>query len=86
VPRGGDRLPTVFSLAPVLIIVIAIAGFAFGEDAARGTLLDELGVLSIVLRPLSLADFIAAGPRFTPTGQRASEAKAHVRYPVRGLF
>ena len=33
---------TVFSLAPVLIIVIAIAGLAFGEDAARGALVDEI--------------------------------------------
>src|SRR3984885_13315526 len=33
---------TVFSLAPVLIIVIAIAGFVFGADAARGALLDEI--------------------------------------------
>jgi membrane protein len=36
---------TVFSLAPVLIIVIAIAGFVFGADAARGALLDEIGSL-----------------------------------------
>jgi membrane protein len=36
---------TVFSLAPVLIIVIAIAGFFFGEDAARGALVDEISSL-----------------------------------------
>jgi membrane protein len=36
---------TVFSLAPVLIIVIAIAGFVFGADAARGALLEEIGSL-----------------------------------------
>jgi membrane protein len=36
---------TVFSLAPVLIIVIAVAGFVFGTDAARGALLDEIGSL-----------------------------------------
>src|SRR3984957_11996780 len=36
---------TVFSLAPVLIIVIAIAGFVFGADAARGALLDEISSL-----------------------------------------
>ena len=34
---------TVFSLAPVLIIVISIAGFVFGADAARGALLDVSG-------------------------------------------
>jgi membrane protein len=36
---------TVFSLTPVLIIVIAVAGFAFGADAARGALLDQLSSL-----------------------------------------
>jgi membrane protein len=35
----------VFSLAPVLIIVIAIAGFVFGADAARGALLEEISSL-----------------------------------------
>ena len=29
---------TVFSLAPVLVIIVAIAGMAFGEDAAQGAL------------------------------------------------
>jgi membrane protein len=36
---------TVFSLAPVLIIVIAIAGFFFGDDAARGALLEQISGL-----------------------------------------
>lgn len=36
---------TVTSLAPVLIIAIAIAGLAFGEDAARGALESQLGGL-----------------------------------------
>jgi membrane protein len=33
---------TVTSLAPILLIVIAIAGFAFGAEAARGAIIDEL--------------------------------------------
>ncbi|HOA23864.1 MAG TPA: YihY/virulence factor BrkB family protein, partial [Aggregatilineales bacterium] len=36
---------TVFSLAPMLIIAIAIAGFVWGEEAARGQLLDEIAGL-----------------------------------------
>ena len=36
---------TVFSLAPVLIIVIAIAGFVFGADAARGALVGQIDSL-----------------------------------------
>ena len=33
---------TVFSLAPVLVIVIAVAGLVFGEDAARGAIVAQL--------------------------------------------
>jgi len=36
---------TVFSLAPLLIIVIAIAGFFWGEDAVRGELLRQIGAM-----------------------------------------
>ncbi|MBI0433479.1 YihY/virulence factor BrkB family protein [Roseomonas sp. KE0001] len=36
---------TVISLAPVLLIAIGIAGMAFGEEAARGAILDQLGGL-----------------------------------------
>ncbi len=33
---------TVFSLAPLLVIAIAIAGLAFGQDAARGQIEDQI--------------------------------------------
>ena len=36
---------TTFSLAPVLIVVIAVAGLVFGEDAARGQIVAQLGSL-----------------------------------------
>jgi membrane protein len=36
---------TVTSIGPVLFIVVAIAGIAFGEDAARGAIASELGGL-----------------------------------------
>ncbi len=47
VPRLGAALAyyTMFSLAPLLIIAIAIAGFVFGEEAARGRVTEELGSL-----------------------------------------
>jgi membrane protein len=35
----------IFSLAPVLLIVIAIGGLAFGGDAARNAVLDQFGSL-----------------------------------------
>lgn len=34
---------SVFSLAPLLVIVIAVAGLAFGDAAARGALVKQLG-------------------------------------------
>ena len=44
VPRLGAALAfyTLFSLAPILVLVIAIAGFFYGAEAAQGQLLDEL--------------------------------------------
>jgi membrane protein len=33
---------TVFSLEPILIVVIAVAGFVFGDDAARGVVFTKL--------------------------------------------
>ena len=36
---------TVFSLAPVLLIVVAIAGLVFGDDAARGAVRDQISGL-----------------------------------------
>jgi membrane protein len=43
-PRLGAALSyyTVFSLAPVLILVISIAGLVFGKDAAQGRIVGEL--------------------------------------------
>lgn len=48
VPRLGAALAyyTIFSLAPLLLIVIAIAGIVFGHDAAQGKIFGQLeGVL-----------------------------------------
>ena len=36
---------TTFSLAPVLIVAIAVAGLVFGQDAARGEIVHELSSL-----------------------------------------
>jgi membrane protein len=33
---------TVFSLAPLLVVIIAVAGLFFGQDAARGRIVDQL--------------------------------------------
>src|SRR5947209_16072645 len=44
VPRLGAALAyyTIFSLAPLLLIVIAIAGIVFGHDAAQNKIFDQL--------------------------------------------
>ncbi len=44
VPRLGAALAyyTIFSLAPLLLIVIAIAGLVFGHDAAQGRIFEQL--------------------------------------------
>ena len=46
-PSMGAALAfyTVFSLAPLLLIVIAVAGLVFGEDAARGEIVAQLRVM-----------------------------------------
>ena len=36
---------TIFSIAPVLVIAIAVAGLVFGEDAAQGAIFRQLGGL-----------------------------------------
>ena len=36
---------TVFSLAPVLVIIIAVAGLVFGEEAARGAIVGQISGL-----------------------------------------
>jgi membrane protein len=43
-PRLGAALAyyTVFALAPLLVIVIAIAGLAFGEAAAQGRIVEQI--------------------------------------------
>lgn len=72
-PSMGAALSyyTVFSLAPLLLIVISVAGLVFGADAARGEIFGELsglmgpqaaaaveGMLASIRRP---ADSMTAG-------------------------
>ena len=36
---------TIFSLSPLLLIVVSVAGLVFGQDAARGEIAQQLGAL-----------------------------------------
>jgi membrane protein len=89
----GDRAPsmgaaiayyTVFSLGPALILIIAVAGLAFGKRAAEGALFDEIaglvgsesaGAVQAILRSASgtrsgvIATFVGLGALlFAATG------------------
>jgi membrane protein len=47
VPRLGAALAyyTVFSLVPLLVIIIAMIGLVFGQEAAQGYIVDQIGSL-----------------------------------------
>ena len=47
VPSMGAALAyyTIFSLSPLLLIVVSVAGLVFGQDAARGEIAQQLGAL-----------------------------------------
>ena len=47
VPSMGAALAysTLFSLAPLLLVVVAVAGLVFGEEAARGEVVSQLSGL-----------------------------------------
>src|SRR5690349_1063771 len=65
---------TLFSIAPLLLIVIAVAGLVFGDDAARGEIFGQLrGLLGdegakAVEGMLQAADRPGAGILSTITG------------------
>jgi membrane protein len=44
---------TIFSVAPLLIIVIAIAGLVFGHDAAERAIVGELSAQTVSRAPQS---------------------------------
>lgn len=65
----------IFSLAPLIVIVVSIAGFVFGEEAARGELSEQIATLAgkaageaIQTAVLSSAAHQAAGMLATVTG------------------
>jgi membrane protein len=65
---------TVFSLAPVLVIVIAVAGAMFGEEAAQGEIVGQIRALvgeegaTAIQSLIQSATREGAGPRATVIG------------------
>ena len=54
---------TTFSLAPLLMLSIAAAGFAFGKEAAEGQILDQIGGLVGTESARAIQSMIAAANR-----------------------
>ncbi|MFC0252640.1 YihY/virulence factor BrkB family protein [Massilia consociata] len=62
---------TLFSLAPVLVLVIAVAGFFYGAEAAQGQLLEQLRDL-IGAQGAQTVQAILAGAQNKETGRFAT--------------
>lgn len=63
---------TVFSLAPLLIISIAISGFFLGEEAARGQIFDQLRALIGDQGGAAIQDMVKSASAKTSAGVVAS--------------
>jgi membrane protein len=62
---------TLFSIAPILVLVIAIAGFFYGADAAQGQLLTQLkGLLGA--KGAEAIQLVLAGARDKESGKTAT--------------
>jgi membrane protein len=70
VPRMGASLSyyTLFSLAPILVIAIAIAGAVFGEDAARGEITRQLSGLVGGVGAQAIEDVVRQAQQSPRTG------------------
>lgn len=62
---------TLFSMAPILVLVIAIAGFFYGADAAQGQLINELQGL-VGKQGAEAIQLILAGARNKESGMWAT--------------
>ena len=62
VPSMGAALAyyTVFSMAPLLLIVVAVAGLVFGQDAARGEIQAQLHALMGARGALAVQDLLSS--------------------------
>ncbi|MDC8771190.1 YihY/virulence factor BrkB family protein [Roseateles albus] len=54
---------TIFSIAPLLLIVISLAGLVFGEEAARGEIYDQLQALLGSPGAIAVQDLIESAGR-----------------------
>jgi membrane protein len=77
---------SVTSLVPVLIIVIAVAGLAFGEDAAQGAIVSELASLIGVSSAALIEDAIESAYRSDSSGFAILVGAIILTLTVSGVF
>lgn len=72
-PSMGAALAyyTVFSMAPLLLIVIAVAGLVFGEDAARGEIVRQIASLVGTANATAI-ESVVRGASFSAQGALAA--------------
>ncbi len=75
-----------FSLAPVLVIAVSVAGFFFGADAVSGKLVTELETLIGAEGAALLDRMIAASYRSEGSGMAAAVSFVVVMVGATGLF
>src|SRR6185436_4081210 len=68
IPRMGAALAyyTLFALAPVLIVAIAIGGLVWGADAVRGEIVGQIGGLMGQEGAQTVEDMLAAASQQRP--------------------
>jgi membrane protein len=54
---------TLFSIAPVLLVVVAVAGLGFGREAAEGAIVDQLSILMGHQTAKALQDMIESAAK-----------------------
>jgi membrane protein len=77
---------SIFALAPVLVVTIAVAGAVFGADAARGHIVDEISVLVGTAAARNIEAMIASAWRSDGGGFAAAIGLVTLLAAATGVF
>lgn len=77
---------SIFALAPVLVVTIAVAGAVFGADAARGHIVDEISVLVGTAAARNIEAMIASAWRSDGGGLAAAIGIVTLLVAATGVF
>jgi len=88
VPQLGAALAfyTLLSLAPLLLIAIAVAGFAFGEEAARGQIMGQIQELVGTQGAEAIQNMITSAQQPRIGGIAATIGLATLLFAASGVF